>query len=882
MIGQAFGNFQIMEQIGRGGMGVVYKAEDRHLQRTVALKFLPPELTRDSEAKQRFLREARAVSRIDHPNICTVHQIEETGDQQLFMVMPCYSGETLKARIARGPLPVLEAVAIAFQVACGLHRAHQSGIIHRDIKPGNIMITRHGEVKILDFGLAVFMDQPPAGDDDTVMGTVNYMSPEQARGEAVDHRSDIWSLGVVLYEMLTGQAPFHGDSAPAIFYSIMKNEPAPAAGLRPDLPPELAGVLERCLAKNPDQRYANLYQFLLELQAMGGGTLSLTIPAGATAPVRRDLDDDDTAPMRLIRRVRRPLAWTGAALVILFCVALAIPASRQRMRRWAGISDLPSVRSLIIIPFQAPAGDDHTKAFARGLSSILTIKLEQLEPPGETFWVVPLSDWLTNPPANAREALRIHSTNLALSGELTRAGESLRLNLRLLSGADGRLLASCQLQGHLSSLSTFQDRLPLAVADMLELDLEQPERGLLKKGDTALPGAFVSLTRARGWLNAFQDPASVEKALDLGKQAIEQDPACGQAQAIVLESLWRQHQLTGQSSRLAEAGEYWQKTFRNWQAYRPSRMIVARIMESRGDLPAAIAALQQLIRDCPRYYEARRRLALFFLSAGKPDEIKQSVELMTQVTQLRKTYWVSFSNRGYVLLHLGRYQEAEKDFQQAGRLAPGNPLPWSNLAYMYRNLGKKDEAIRCFTEAIALLPNYISYINLGGIYFDLQRYQESADCFSKSLKFRISDEEYATGLGNLAESYRQLPGREEDARQALTEVTGRLERLMEQFPDDPAFRGRRALYLAMSGHTEQALAEIENARRGRPNDLVLLVKAIRVRELAGQRAEALEALAAYLARFGQLAEIQADPDLAGLRQDSRYKQLIEESGKQYR
>lgn len=236
MIGKTISHYKILDKLGQGGMGVVYKAEDKRLQRTVALKFLPPEFTRDTQAKERFIREARAASSLEHTNICSIHEIDETEDGQLFIVMSCYEGESLRDQIARGPIKLERALDIAIQIAHGLAKAHDKGIIHRDIKSANVFITGENVAKILDFGLAKLGDRTKLTQDHSTLGTVAYMSPEQIRGDDVDTRSDIWSLGVVLYEMLTGKMPFRGDYEQAVIYSILNEEPQPIEELRNNVP----------------------------------------------------------------------------------------------------------------------------------------------------------------------------------------------------------------------------------------------------------------------------------------------------------------------------------------------------------------------------------------------------------------------------------------------------------------------------------------------------------------------------------------------------------------------------------------------------------------------------------------------------------------------
>jgi serine/threonine protein kinase len=269
LIGKNISHYKIIEQLGAGGMGIVYKAEDTKLKRTVALKFLPPELTQDLEVKERFIREAQAASALQHHNICTIHDIDETEDGQLFIVMDCYEGETLKEKINEKRLKKEEAINIAIQIAQGLEKAHEKGIVHRDIKSANIFITSDGIVKLLDFGLAKLVGQAQLTKESSTLGTVAYMSPEQLSGKEVSQRTDIWSLGVVLYEMITGQLPFKGDYEQAIIYSILNEEPKPVTEFCPGLPIELGRVFTKTMAKNPVERYQTIAEILADIRSLG-------------------------------------------------------------------------------------------------------------------------------------------------------------------------------------------------------------------------------------------------------------------------------------------------------------------------------------------------------------------------------------------------------------------------------------------------------------------------------------------------------------------------------------------------------------------------------------------------------------------------------------
>jgi serine/threonine protein kinase/WD40 repeat protein len=286
--GRTISHFRIGELLGSGGMGVVYAAKDTRLGRSVALKFLASELVRDPAAKARFLTEARAASALDHTNLCAILEVGESEDGLLFLAMPRYDGESLESRLARGPLPVEEAIEIAVQAARGLAKAHEHGIVHRDVKPGNLFLTRDGVVKILDFGIAKLTGETGPTRLGAILGTPSYMAPEQTRGETVDARADVWSLGVVLYEMLAGRRPFAGGTGAAVVHAVLHGTPGPLTHLRPEVPAELDRIISRMLAKDPGQRHADAAEALADLRsALGLSTTGSLSPSAPRRPRRR-------------------------------------------------------------------------------------------------------------------------------------------------------------------------------------------------------------------------------------------------------------------------------------------------------------------------------------------------------------------------------------------------------------------------------------------------------------------------------------------------------------------------------------------------------------------------------------------------------------------
>lgn len=331
--GTVAGKYRIIEPIGKGGMGVVYKAEDTRLERAVALKFLPAELTEDHEARERFVREAKAAAALSHPHICTVHEINEE-EKEPFIVMEYVEGRSLKEKIRKGALEQAEALDIVIQVAEGLAEAHGKGITHRDIKPGNIMVTDKGTAKVMDFGLAKISGASLITREARTMGTVAYMSPEQAKGAAVDQRTDIWSLGVMLYEMLTGELPFGGEHEASILYSIAHEDPKPFKDVPPAVPQELQRIIARSLKKRPEARYQSATDMLEDLrkyrEALKAEQIGLF------------------SPRSLLKRIRRPRVAVPAAAAIIAAVVLAVGFfDRQAKVRWAKDTALPEIKRLI-------------------------------------------------------------------------------------------------------------------------------------------------------------------------------------------------------------------------------------------------------------------------------------------------------------------------------------------------------------------------------------------------------------------------------------------------------------------------------------------------------------------------------------------------------
>jgi serine/threonine-protein kinase len=478
MIGKTISHYRITEKLGEGGMGVVYKAEDTKLDREVALKFLSSDMTRDTSATERFVQEAKAAAALNHPNICTVFEIDEAAGRT-FIAMECVEGGNLRAKIKAGAFELNEALDVAVQVAEGLAAAHESGIVHRDVKPANIVVTPKGRAKIMDFGLVRMAGGAQLTRIGTTVGTVAYMSPEQARGDAVDHRTDIWSLGVVLYEMLAGKRPFTGDRDQAVIYSILNDEPESIASLVPGAPPELAGALAKALAKDPAARY----------QSAG----SLAADLGA---IRQKLVSDPT--------------------VVVSTQAEALP-------------------SIAVLPFTNMSPDPENDYFGDGLAEELANALAQL--PDLRVAARTSAFQFRGKESDIREIGDKLNVGTILEGSVRKAGSRLRVTAQLISVSDGFHLWSDRYDREMEDIFAIQDEITSAIVDQLKVRLGlEPDESIVRRHTDNLDAYALYLKGLYYW-NSLT-PEGLRKSRECYEKAIEIDPDYALAHAAL--SMWHQ------------------------------------------------------------------------------------------------------------------------------------------------------------------------------------------------------------------------------------------------------------------------------------------------------------------------------------------------------
>jgi serine/threonine protein kinase/Tfp pilus assembly protein PilF len=473
MIGKTVSHYKILDKIGQGGMGIVYKAADTKLKRTVALKFLPPELTRDSEAKERFTQEAQAAAALDHPNICTIHEIDEA-EGQTFISMAYIEGQSLKERIESGPMEVKEVLDIAVQVAEGLKEAHEKGIVHRDIKPGNILVTKKGQVKITDFGLAKLEWGVDLTKTAAIMGTVAYMSPEQAKGEKVDQRTDIWSWCAMLYEMLTQKLPFKSPKDQATIYSILHEEPKPVSNLREDLPQNLERIIKKALEKEPSRRYQKVSEILGDMNAL-----------------RAKLRDNSLETQKA-----------------------------------------ESKPSIAVLPFVDMSPQKDQEYFCDGIAEELINALTHIK---DLHVVARTSAFsFKGEKLDVREIGKKLNVNTVLEGSLRKASSRVRITAQLINVEDGYHLWSDKFDRELDDIFTIQDEISEAIVNNLKVTLLRREKEAVRKRYTDDLEAYSLYLKGIYFLRTYT-AEGFKKAIEYFQHALEKDPDYAQAYAGLAE-----------------------------------------------------------------------------------------------------------------------------------------------------------------------------------------------------------------------------------------------------------------------------------------------------------------------------------------------------------
>jgi len=865
MIGNTISHYQILEKLGEGGMGMVYKAKDLDLDRLVALKFLSPQLSDDEQAKARFIQEAKTASALDHPNICTIYEISQTEDGQLFIAMAYYEGSTLKEPIDEQSFELEQAVNLATQIAKGLARAHQNNIIHRDIKPSNIIITNHEDAKIVDFGLAKLAGEVRLTRTGETLGTAAYMAPEQIQGLDVDHRSDIFSWGVLFYEMLTGRLPFAGDYEFSLMYSILNEEPEPIRNSNPELPEEIELILTKALAKNPDDRYQMTDELVDDLQ-----TLTRKLLSGDTN--KTDLHATATQKKQAIVPTVIPTKWlkVGAGLasiaVLLLALSLLLPAGKKVADRIFG-TGVPAAKHIAVLAFSNIGGQSENQALCDGLVETLTSKLSQLEQFQGSLWVVPSSEVRKNNVTTASEAYKQFGANLVITGSMQTLTSLRRLTMNLIDATTIRQLASHVLDDPLTNASVLQDEAVVKLTEMLNLELHPETRKIINAGSTTVPGAYEFYLQGRGYLQDYDRLENVEASIKLFERALQADPDYASAHAGLGEAYLRKFQLTKEVQWVDYAEQSCERAVELSNLLAPAHLTRGLLYNETGKYHLALTEFQKALELDASNADAYRGRAKAFLAQG---QIEEAENIYKKAISIKPDYWGGYNDLGVFYFQQGRYEEAIVQFQHVIELTPQNAKGYRNLGAMYQQLNRLNEAIEYYQKAIDIAPSYSTYSNLATLYFYESQYKDAARMYEKALAIRDSDHRI---WGYLASTYKRIPDEKQKADDAHRRAIQHAEEQLQVNPNDPDLLTSLAGYYTEFDEKQKSLSFLHKTIQLQPTDVSLIFRIGYIYEQLEMRNEALMWLEKALAKEDLLTEIESDPALRDLRNDPRFKKM---------
>jgi len=709
MIGKTISHYKILEKLGEGGMGVVYKVQDTKLDRFVALKFLPLHLSTNDEEKQRFIHEAKAASALDHPNICTIFEIDETEDGQLFIAMAYYEGETLKEKIERGPLKLEETIDIASQVARGLAKAHEQDIVHRDIKPANVHVTKDGVVKILDFGLAKLGGQTKLTKEGTTLGTVAYMSPEQARGEEVDFRTDIWSLGVVLYEMIIGQLPFKGDYEQVVMYSIMCEEPEPMTGLRTGVPMELERIVNKTLTKSSDERYQHVDEMLTDLKGLG----KELDKSGRFQPVTVA---DKESRKKWLKRIVIPVA-------IFLLLVLGFFLVRSFLFNAVLVSE---PKPIAVISFENQTGDENYNYLQKAIPNLLITSLEQSKYLRVTTWER-MYDLLKQLGKDEVEIIdkdlgfelcRMDGVSAIVLGSFVKAGDMFATDVKVLDVDSKRILKSSSSKGKgVGSILERQiDELSKDISRGLEISDQSAEATPMRIAEvtTSSMDAYNYFLRGREECEKFH----YNDALPFLEKAVMLDSTFATAYLWLARVYYRVGNTKARNDAIKKAKAYSEKATEKEKLYIQvyyTRYIV-------GDRDKRFHILKQITRKYPKEKRGHYDLAIYYLSANK---YKEAVEAFNKSLELDANYKNALNDLATTYTQMENIEKAIECLNKYASVSPGDANPFDSMAELYFKLGRLDVAISKFKEALEVKPDFFSANSIAYVYALKEDYTEA-------------------------------------------------------------------------------------------------------------------------------------------------------------
>jgi tetratricopeptide (TPR) repeat protein len=864
--GTDFGpRFRIEKQIGAGGMGNVYKAFDKELSRTVALKTLLPELVSDYLLTQRFKQELLLASKISHRNILRIHDLGEV-DGVKFITMAFIEGKDLNQLLKdEGPFPLERSLKIARQLCEALDAAHSEGVVHRDFKPQNVLVGANDHVYVSDFGLATSLETAKMGMTRTgaVMGTPRYMSPEQVEGKPVDSRSDLYALGLVFYEMVAGATPFSGDSTWQLMYQRVQVTPKDVKVVNPALPDYVARVIMHCLEKDPANRYQSAKDILADLDSGRSPSFTGTRTVQINLPVFE----------------KRWWYAAGAGVILLVGLFFAIPKTRH----WVfatpnvgtlapgtnGLSSAAQAKFVAVLPFRVLGDQSSLGYVADGLVEAMSAKLFQLK---DIRLASSTAAAKTDPKAPLSQVGKELGVNLIVHGTVQGSGDNLRVTVNLENVAENRLVWSKEFAGVTGDLLTIEDHIYTQLVDALALKPSNDELGRAASHPTENIEAYDLYLRGRNAMGGQLKVGNVEAAIGYFEGAIKKDPSFALAYTGLADASLRMYRERKDAVWADKALSASQQAERLNDNLAEVHTALGGVYSATGKSAEAIVELRRALELAPNSDEGYRRLGDAYRASGRKEEAIQAYQKGIEVSPY---YWFNWNALGTAYYRFGDNQKALQAFQRVTELEPSNAAAYRNIGAVYFQQNKWNECVPAFQKSLELEQHSATYSNLGTAYFYLKRYDDAIKMFEKALEMKPN---YELAVGNLADAYR-WSGRKPEAMATYDKAIALAYKDLQVNPRAANTMGSLALYYAKKGDSAHALEFIRHARSIEPENISLVYNQAVVYCLAGRQTEALNVLEEALQKGYSLEEIKNDPELAELQKLPQFAQLLKKFGK---
>lgn len=838
-------------------MGAVYKAQDLELDRTVALKIVRPELAASTETMQRFKQELFLASKISNKNILRIYDLGDSGAFK-FITMAYIEGMDLASLLENSErLQLDRALNLAAQLCGALEAAHSEAVIHRDLKPQNILIDRSDRLYVSDFGLAKSVAPEASSLTRTgqLLGTPRYMSPEQVEGKEVDHRSDLYSLGLILFEIFTGELPFRGDSALQIMFQRMTVEPKDPKSLRPDLPDYVCALILKCLEKDPAQRYQNAREILADLEDHRAP--SLAAPRQASLP-----------------RIKRPVLarwpWLLAGAAILAIAGLfLIPATRRMILRAPAKTaqgSRPSIEHyMAVLPLRIVGNQQETDYLANGVVDVLSARLSGLKnvyvaPPNAVTSAVKQKD--------PQQIARSLGVKLLLQGTLaTGSNEDLAITITLDDQVDGgRNLLHQVFRGKRQDLLTLEDQIFAKVVNALEIKQSDEERARNTKRPTQEIKAYEFYMKGRNIWRESQSEKDFQSAISLLDQAIQLDPQFAEAYATLADADRRMWNLTNDGSWTQKALAAAQRARALNDNLPEVHFTLGSIYTATGRIAEAINELQRALQLAPNSDEVLRRLGNVYMQAGRE---REAMTAYSHAIDINPYLWTNYYSLGRAYLKLGQNEQALAAFHHITEVDPTRADGWEAEGAVYFQMGRWGESLPRFQKAVTLRPEALFVSNLGTALFFLGRYDQAAQVFEKAVAMEPNNDDPRI---NLADAYR-WSGQNAKAVASYDQAIALAFKSIQVNPKNTASLRNLALSYAKKGDSKRALSFIKRARSIDPKDNTLMYAEAIVYAVAGRTNEAITSLTEALRSGYSLQQARSDPELKKLHELPEFKKL---------